>query len=81
MRRRIIGFCPDYAEITNQDFPIDAVKISYNKKFSTEMSHRDYLGSILGLGIDRSKVGDILVLTAVPFVNVKREWPNIYWLI
>ena len=71
--RRIIGFCPDYAEITNQDFPIDAVKISYNKKFSTEMSHRDYLGSILGLGIDRSKVGDILVFDGSAICYVKRE--------
>ena len=26
------------------------------------MSHRDYLGSILGLGIDRAKVGDIIIL-------------------
>ena len=28
---------------------------------SRELSHRDYLGSILGLGIDRSVTGDILV--------------------
>jgi len=26
------------------------------------LSHRDYLGSILGLGIDRAKVGDIIIL-------------------
>ena len=28
---------------------------------SRELSHRDYLGSVLGLGIDRSVTGDILV--------------------
>lgn len=28
---------------------------------SRELSHRDYLGSILGLGLDRSVTGDILV--------------------
>ena len=30
-------------------------------EISKELSHRDYLGSMLGLGIDRSVTGDILV--------------------
>ena len=30
-------------------------------KFAEELTHRDYLGAILGLGIERSLVGDILV--------------------
>ncbi|MCQ4726337.1 YlmH/Sll1252 family protein [Anaerotignum faecicola] len=59
--RRIIGFCPDYREIENFDFPIKAVKVSANMKFSKELSHRDFLGSVLGLGIDRGKVGDIFI--------------------
>ena len=42
-------------------FPVDAVKITYNSKFSSALSHRDFLGSILGLGIERVKIGDILV--------------------
>ncbi|MDF2589689.1 MAG: hypothetical protein K0S41_3530 [Anaerocolumna sp.] len=32
-----------------------------NKKFSDDLNHRDFLGAILNLGIDRSKIGDILV--------------------
>lgn len=32
-----------------------------NKKFSDALSHRDYLGAILNLGIERPKLGDILV--------------------
>lgn len=32
-----------------------------NKKFSDELNHRDFLGAILNLGIDRSTIGDILV--------------------
>lgn len=32
-----------------------------NKKYAEALSHRDYLGAILNLGIDRSKTGDILV--------------------
>lgn len=38
--------------------PVKAVKISCRMG---EMSHRDVLGSVLGLGIARGKIGDILV--------------------
>ena len=31
------------------------------KKFSDDLSHRDFLGAVLNLGIDRGKIGDILV--------------------
>lgn len=36
-------------------------------KFSEELTHRDYLGAILGLGIERSLIGDILI-------RDKRAW-------
>lgn len=60
--RKMIGLAPDYMEFAQEDFPIDVLKITKNLKFSEELSHRDYLGSILGLGIDRSKIGDIILL-------------------
>ncbi len=61
-----------YRTASAEKFPIKIVKIRRkSKKFGqTDLSHRDYLGSLLGLGIDRGKVGDILVAedTAVCFV-------------
>lgn len=61
--RRMIAFAPDNMELTEKDFPIKALHITKNNKFGqANLSHRDYLGSILGLGIDRAKVGDIIVL-------------------
>ena len=30
-------------------------------RFSEELGHRDYLGALLNLGVDRSVVGDILI--------------------
>ena len=33
-----------------------------HEKYGQELEHRDYLGAILNLGIERSKVGDILVV-------------------
>lgn len=42
-------------------------------KFSEDLTHRDYLGAILNLGVDRSVVGDILIEdhTASFFVCVR----------
>ncbi len=43
------------------DFKIDIIRIKPNK-FAKELKHKDYLGSILGLGLKREKLGDIFVL-------------------
>lgn len=59
--RVIVGFFPfelyeaDYADI----FPLTALTFSFRRCDS--LSHRDFLGSILALGIRRDKIGDILV--------------------
>ena len=43
-------------------FPICAVKIEpLAEKFAENFSHRDFMGAILNLGIDRSTIGDICV--------------------
>ena len=53
--RKIIGFFP--GEVA--DFPIVPVAVTYNQRFSKAPTHRDYLGAVLGLGLDRGKIGDI----------------------
>ncbi len=55
-----IGFFPEYTEPDTSLFPISPVEISYNSGFSGMLTHREYLGSVLGLGITREKIGDIL---------------------
>lgn len=42
------------------DFNISIIKISYNKKYD-KIGHRDVLGSLMGLGIKRECIGDIIV--------------------
>jgi RNA-binding protein YlmH len=43
-------------------FPITCLEISpLLKKFSDEFSHRDFLGALMNLGIERSTIGDIIV--------------------
>ena len=44
------------------DFPISCLLLEpLQKKFAEALSHRDYLGALLNLGIERHKTGDILV--------------------
>lgn len=58
-----IGFFPRYEEFEPDFnlFPISAVEIKFNSQFSSGLTHRDFLGAILGLGITREKVGDIIL--------------------
>ena len=59
--RQMAAFVPE-ALSYEQDYPIVCIKVSpLNKKFAEALTHRDYLGAILNLGIERSKVGDILL--------------------
>lgn len=45
-----------------EDFPISCIKIRpLAKKFADVLTHRDFLGSLMNLGIKRSELGDIVV--------------------
>lgn len=42
-------------------YPIFCIEISYaNKKYAEELTHRDVLGSLMNLGIERDLLGDII---------------------
>jgi len=46
----------------SEDFPIKCIIIEpLSKKFSETLTHRDFLGCIMNLGIKRSEIGDIIV--------------------
>jgi len=54
--RKMIIFNSDDISATT---PIVPITVTYNEKFSKSPTHRDYLGAVLGLGLDRGKIGDI----------------------
>ncbi len=42
--------------------PVEFIEISpLNKKFADDLTHRDFLGALMSLGIGREMIGDILV--------------------
>lgn len=59
--RQMVAFLPD-ALCYTWSYPISCLKITpKNKKFADELTHRDVLGSLMNLGIERALLGDILV--------------------
>lgn len=52
-----------------EPFPIACMKIApRQQKFSSALTHRDFLGSLLHLGIERAVLGDIVVRDNVGYV-------------
>lgn len=56
-KRVVLGCFPDWAIETA--FPIKAITFSFRK--TDKLRHRDFLGTLMALGIKRETIGDILV--------------------
>ena len=61
--RCMAGFGYECEEST---FPLEVIKLTWST--SKAPSHRDILGSVLGLGIERSCVGDIVIMDDVAYL-------------
>ena len=49
-------------EHDKSNYPIKCIKIApVRQKFADELNHRDFLGSLMNLGINRSTLGDIVI--------------------
>lgn len=61
-QRQVCVFLPDWQEredwLADPECPVTALRASFPKDAS--LTHRDILGSLMGLGITREKLGDIL---------------------
>ncbi len=67
--RTMVGVYPYGVDAQQSLFPIAAVAFVYG--MAASLSHRDVLGSLLGCGVAREKIGDILCASdrAVVFVH------------
>jgi len=75
--RTVVGILPNWMEEAAAEFPIIPLTFRYRRQDT--LSHRDFLGSLMALGIKRSTVGDILVGEgiAVIFVLFNRKTRNL----
>ena len=71
--RQMAAFLPD-ALYYNYEYPVRIFEIRpLNKRFAEELTHRDYLGAVMNLGIERCKLGDIIVEEGRALLFVKEE--------
>lgn len=55
-------------------FPISCVKIEpLSQKFADKLTHRDFLGALMNLGIERRTLGDVIVRDNVGYVFADEE--------
>ncbi|WMJ23112.1 YlmH/Sll1252 family protein [Paludicola sp. MB14-C6] len=59
--RNVLGIFPEDIEASFDMFPIDKIQLSFSNR--NEISHRDCLGSLMGLQLERTCIGDILIDT------------------
>lgn len=73
--RQLWAFLPDWLEEetwrAGEDCPVAALSVSVPPMAG--LTHRDYLGSLMGLGLTREKIGDILLVEGGAQVLVLRE--------
>lgn len=61
--RKVVCFLPSYMEEEYFEAPVSCIRLTpLNVKFAEHLTHRDYLGSAMNLGIERCKTGDILLI-------------------
>ncbi len=58
---KVIAIYPEYLREEDIEFPISLLQVETTNK-NYEPSHRDVLGSLMGLGIKRDIVGDIVIV-------------------
>ncbi len=57
-----------------EDFPIFILKLQPKlKKFADELTHRDFLGALMNLGIERKLLGDIIVKDNAAYIFVMKK--------
>ena len=67
--RCLAAFCIDEEEL---DWPIAMLLLQWNVRYGS-ISHRDILGSLMALGMDRGKYGDIYVYPGKAYVAAQKE--------
>lgn len=70
--KRVCMFSPAGDEVYSYDYPVTFFTIEGGNKFK-ELEHRHFLAAIMGLGIKREKMGDLIVRDGVCYGIIKEE--------
>lgn len=76
--RQMAMFVPD-ALFYEVEYPITVLRIQAKyPKFAQELTHRDYLGAMVHLGIDRGIIGDIIVKEKEAYVFCQEKMTHFF---
>ena len=76
--RKVACFFPEYLEESKESLLLEQLSLILiapldHRFMPRELTHRDYLGALMGLGIKREKIGDIRLGEEGAYVIVKEE--------
>ena len=67
--RQIVGFGSEENFGYSKHFPIAVIKVTpLLEKFSDALSHRDFLGALMHLGLERDTLGDIFIKEKTAYI-------------
>lgn len=73
-QRKMVRFGNEEELFYSEEFPIDCIKAEpLNKKFADRLSHRDVLGAIMNLSVEREHIGDIIIKEDCSFIFVTKK--------
>lgn len=72
--RKVLFFMPDYMDREDLAQELTCLRLSpLNERFAESLSHRDILGALMNLGLERNRIGDILTDGQNAYVMVLRD--------
>lgn len=69
--KMIMGVFPQWCEAEAGEFPIGCIKVTGG--YTRKLTHRDYLGTIMSLGIAPQKLGDIVAYDDFAYVLLQSD--------
>lgn len=69
--KKIMGVFPDWTEPDISAFPLRCFKVEGG--YTRKLTHRDYMGTVLSLGISQARLGDIVVYDGYAYVFVHED--------
>src|SRR5699024_11658633 len=61
---------PEMLEVSKDDFEVMVLELDYPEKF-VNLEHRNILGAIMSVGLDRNLIGDIVISDSIQFAIAK----------
>ncbi len=69
--KKIMGVFPQWGEPDTAEFPISCLKVEGG--YTRKLTHRDYLGTVMSLGLTSQKLGDIVVFDGFAYIFIHSD--------